>query len=155
MGRMLDKPKYMYGVHLEPVTVMHGDGQQTTWADSYTKLMVFNLPRYEKVLYMDNDNMVLQVFDSPFSHYNLCNGLTFRSAAHRRTFYPISSRRPRCTSKSILGRSINLLVALYALASLKHILRKSESPLTKQRKREVRHGHHKHRLWILMHGLAA
>jgi alpha-N-acetylglucosamine transferase len=50
---------------------MHGGGQETTWADRFTKLMVFNLTRYEKVLYMDNDNMVPQVFDSPFSHCNL------------------------------------------------------------------------------------
>ena len=60
ISRMLRKAEQEYGVKLEAVDTLRGPGQESTWMDSYTKLLVFNLTRYEKVLYLDNDGMVLK-----------------------------------------------------------------------------------------------
>lgn len=65
LGRMLRQARDEYEVVLNPVEVLTGEGQKATWAQSYTKLLVWNLTRYEKVLYMDNDGMVLQVSMEP------------------------------------------------------------------------------------------
>jgi hypothetical protein len=66
-GRLLQKARDEYMVHLNPVRMLVGEGQEFTWAESFTKLLVFNLTRWEKVVYMDNDGMILQVSEAPTS----------------------------------------------------------------------------------------
>lgn len=61
IARMLRKARDDYGAALHPINVLRSNDQEPTWADSYTKLLVFNVTQYEKVLYIDNDGMVLQV----------------------------------------------------------------------------------------------
>jgi alpha-N-acetylglucosamine transferase len=64
VGRLLSKAKDEYNVQLNPVRTLVGQGQEQTWAESFTKLLVFNLTKWEKVVYMDNDGMILQVIVS-------------------------------------------------------------------------------------------
>ena len=59
-GRLLAKARDEYGVRLMPIEVQHFDGD-STWADSFTKLLAFNQTEYKRVLSLDSDATVLQV----------------------------------------------------------------------------------------------
>lgn len=62
IGRQLIKSRDSYGVTLEPVKVLLApQARCDTWRESYTKLMVFNLTEYERVVYMDCNGMVRKV----------------------------------------------------------------------------------------------
>ncbi|KAL3461830.1 nucleotide-diphospho-sugar transferase [Aspergillus heterothallicus] len=58
-SRLLRKARDEYGVELMPVKVQ----TQTTWAESYTKLLAFNQTQYKRVLSLDSDATVLQPMD--------------------------------------------------------------------------------------------
>lgn len=59
-GRLLMKARDEYGVALQPVEIQHFSGE-STWADSFTKLLAFNQTAYKRVLSLDSDATVLQV----------------------------------------------------------------------------------------------
>ncbi|GAB7341881.1 hypothetical protein MBLNU457_g0194t1 [Dothideomycetes sp. NU457] len=54
-----------YLVDLQPITPLFL-GAQTTWADSFTKLIVFNQTQYDRLLHLDSDATVLQNLDHLF-----------------------------------------------------------------------------------------
>jgi hypothetical protein len=58
-GRLLTKAQAL-GVHLAPITVQHLVGE-STWAESFTKLLASSQTQYRRVLHIDSDAMVLQV----------------------------------------------------------------------------------------------
>jgi hypothetical protein len=56
-----------YYVKLRPIEVLsQDDAAQATWADSYTKLLAFNLTEFDRVLALDSDSVVLQNLDEIF-----------------------------------------------------------------------------------------
>ena len=60
-GRLLAQARDRYGTKLIPVQVQrlsHGD---TTWAESFTKLLAFNQTQYKRVISLDSDATVRQV----------------------------------------------------------------------------------------------
>jgi hypothetical protein len=59
-GRLLAKARDDYGVRLVPIHVQRLAGE-TTWAESFTKLLAFNQTEYKRVLSLDSDATVLQV----------------------------------------------------------------------------------------------
>lgn len=61
---LIRKARDEYGVHVEPIGVVHFDGEPT-WADGFTKLLAFNQTRYERVLSLDSDGTILQVCRIP------------------------------------------------------------------------------------------
>lgn len=63
-GRMLLKARDEFHVALQPVEVQHFVGD-STWADSFTKLLAFNQTAYKRVLSLDSDATVLQVSHMP------------------------------------------------------------------------------------------
>ncbi|KAK5703860.1 hypothetical protein LTR97_002873 [Elasticomyces elasticus] len=54
------------GVRLAPVRVQHLEGGDSTWADSFTKLLAFNQTQYKRVLHLDSDSTVLDLMDELF-----------------------------------------------------------------------------------------
>lgn len=64
-GQLLVKAQDEYDVRLVPITVQHFDGE-STWADSFTKLLAFNQTDYKRVLSLDSDSTVLQPMDELF-----------------------------------------------------------------------------------------
>ncbi|KAH6681673.1 nucleotide-diphospho-sugar transferase [Halenospora varia] len=67
IARLLQSAVEDYNVTLHPVSVLHQNHtSQATWADSYTKLLAFNLTSYSRVLTLDSDSVVLQNLDELF-----------------------------------------------------------------------------------------
>jgi len=67
IARLLQQAQNDYYVKLQPVDVLHQNGtKETTWADSYTKLLAFNLTQFDRVLALDADSVVLQNLDDLF-----------------------------------------------------------------------------------------
>ncbi|KAH6646285.1 glycosyltransferase family 8 protein [Truncatella angustata] len=64
--RLLIKARDKYQVKLQPVAVQKRMGGDSTWAESFTKLLAFNQTQYERVLNMDSDGTVLQHMDELF-----------------------------------------------------------------------------------------
>jgi alpha-N-acetylglucosamine transferase len=64
-SELLRKARDSYGVQLSPIEVQHLKGEET-WADSFTKLLVFNQTQYKRVLSLDSDATVLQSMDELF-----------------------------------------------------------------------------------------
>ncbi|KAL4955664.1 nucleotide-diphospho-sugar transferase [Aspergillus filifer] len=64
--RLLRKARDEFGVRLVPVKVQSRDGNDPTWAESYTKLLAFNQTQYERVLSLDSDATILQPMDELF-----------------------------------------------------------------------------------------
>ncbi|KAF4450558.1 glucose N-acetyltransferase 1 [Fusarium austroafricanum] len=65
-GALLIRARDEYNVTLQPIEIQHRDGQDDTWADSFTKLLAFNQTQYERVLSLDSDSMILQHMDELF-----------------------------------------------------------------------------------------
>jgi lipopolysaccharide biosynthesis glycosyltransferase len=67
IARLLQSASRDYYVKLQPIDVLHQNGTtQETWADSYTKLLAFNLTSFDRVLALDSDSIVLQNLDELF-----------------------------------------------------------------------------------------
>ena len=58
--RLLAKAHNHYQVKFSPVHIIHSEVGSETWADSFTKLLAFNLTQYERVLNVDSDATILQ-----------------------------------------------------------------------------------------------
>lgn len=66
-ARLLQQALEEFNVVLDPVDILHRDHvKQATWADSYTKLLAFNLTQYDRVITLDSDSVVLQSLDELF-----------------------------------------------------------------------------------------
>ncbi|KAK7419959.1 N-acetylglucosaminyltransferase [Neonectria magnoliae] len=65
-ARLLIKAREDYNVKLVPIAVQHRNGADSTWADSFTKLLAFNQTQYRRVLSIDSDSMLLQDMDELF-----------------------------------------------------------------------------------------
>lgn len=91
IARLLQEAQSKYYVKLQPVDIMHRNGTlQPTWADSYTKLLAFNLTQFDRVLALDSDSVVLKSLDDifllpkapvamPFVFWGLPTGWSFSS----------------------------------------------------------------------------
>ncbi|PMD34160.1 glycosyltransferase family 8 protein [Hyaloscypha variabilis F] len=67
IARLLQQANTDYFVKLQPVDVLHQNNtKEATWADSYTKLLAFNLTQFDRVLVLDSDAVVLQNLDEIF-----------------------------------------------------------------------------------------
>ena len=67
IARLLQSAETDYFVKLKPVEVLHKNNtDQKTWADSYTKLLAFNLTQYDRVLAIDSDSVLRQNLDELF-----------------------------------------------------------------------------------------
>jgi len=64
-GKLIRQARDTYGVQLSPIHVQHLPGD-TTWADSFTKLLAFNQTQFQRVLSLDSDATVLQDMDELF-----------------------------------------------------------------------------------------
>ncbi|KAI4226305.1 MAG: hypothetical protein LQ349_006902 [Xanthoria aureola] len=58
---LLRKARDEYNVILKPIEVLQRNGQDGTWAESYTKLLAFNQTQYARVLQLDSDSTLLQL----------------------------------------------------------------------------------------------
>ena len=58
--QLLAKAHDSYQVKFSPVHVIRSTVGSDTWADSFTKLLAFNLTQYERVLNVDSDATILQ-----------------------------------------------------------------------------------------------
>ncbi|KAJ9413487.1 hypothetical protein FOXG_14149 [Fusarium oxysporum f. sp. lycopersici 4287] len=65
-ARLLAKARDKYDVKLVPITVRHKDNTDPTWADSLTKLLLFNQTQYSRILYIDSDSVLLESMDELF-----------------------------------------------------------------------------------------
>ncbi|KAH6847554.1 glycosyltransferase family 8 protein [Chaetomium sp. MPI-CAGE-AT-0009] len=65
-ARLLIKARDEYGAKLVPITVQSRQGNDVTWAESFTKLLAFNQTQYKRVLSLDSDSVVLQSMDELF-----------------------------------------------------------------------------------------
>jgi alpha-N-acetylglucosamine transferase len=66
-ARLLQAAADDYFVQLRQIDVLHHNGTiEETWADSYTKLLAFNLTEFDRVLAIDSDSIVLQNLDELF-----------------------------------------------------------------------------------------
>ncbi|KAK7424792.1 hypothetical protein QQX98_000376 [Neonectria punicea] len=65
-ARLLIKAREDYNVKLVPIAVQHRNGADSTWGDSFTKLLAFNQTQYRRVLSIDSDSMLLQNMDELF-----------------------------------------------------------------------------------------
>ncbi|KAL6826291.1 glycosyltransferase family 8 protein [Trichoderma camerunense] len=70
-AELLIKARDEYDVKLMPVEIQHRDTIDDTWANSYTKLLAFNLTQYERVIAIDADITVLKHMDELF-HLPTC-----------------------------------------------------------------------------------
>lgn len=55
-----------FDVTLKPVALIRLDSDQEYWASSFTKLQIFNMTEYKRLLYMDSDSTVHQSLDHLF-----------------------------------------------------------------------------------------
>lgn len=65
-SRLLAKARDEYGANLMPIHVQRSSGQETTWIESFTKLLAFNQTQYARVISLDSDATVLQPMDELF-----------------------------------------------------------------------------------------
>ncbi|KAI0834334.1 glycosyltransferase family 8 protein [Hypoxylon sp. FL0890] len=65
-ARLLVKARDEYKVKLVPVSVQRRAGGDSTWAESFTKLLAFNQTQYDRVLNVDSDATILQTMDELF-----------------------------------------------------------------------------------------
>ncbi|KAI1697864.1 glucose N-acetyltransferase 1 [Ditylenchus destructor] len=72
-ARLIRKARDQYGVKLMPIQILQRRSggrrrrrRDTTWAESYTKLLAFNQTQYDRVLSLDSDSTVLQAMDELF-----------------------------------------------------------------------------------------
>ncbi|KAI1415521.1 glycosyltransferase family 8 protein [Hypoxylon sp. FL1857] len=65
-ARLLVKARDEYKVKLVPVSVQRRSGGDSTWAESFTKLLAFNQTQYDRVLNVDSDATILQTMDELF-----------------------------------------------------------------------------------------
>ncbi|EPE25282.1 Nucleotide-diphospho-sugar transferase [Glarea lozoyensis ATCC 20868] len=65
-SKLLKKAQSEYAVKLMPVEIQHRNDADSTWADSYTKLLAFNQTQYDRVLSLDSDSTILQHMDELF-----------------------------------------------------------------------------------------
>ncbi|KAJ0416496.1 nucleotide-diphospho-sugar transferase [Aspergillus carlsbadensis] len=63
---LLRKARDEYGVELVPIEVQRRDSGDPAWAESFTKLLIFNQTQYDRVLSLDSDATVLQHLDELF-----------------------------------------------------------------------------------------
>jgi len=63
---LVRKARDQYGVKLQPIKVQSRSGGDSTWAESYTKLLAFNQTQYDRVLSLDSDSTILQTMDELF-----------------------------------------------------------------------------------------
>ncbi|KAJ9416959.1 nucleotide-diphospho-sugar transferase [Fusarium oxysporum] len=63
---LLNKARDEYNVKLVPITIQTNWAGDATWADSYTKLLAFNQTKYNRVLSIDSDSLLLQAMDELF-----------------------------------------------------------------------------------------
>ena len=66
LSSLLLEAEDKYNVTLKPVHVLKRDGGDTTWSESYTKLLAFNATEYTRVLNLDSDSSVLRSMDELF-----------------------------------------------------------------------------------------
>ncbi|KAK7992438.1 glucose N-acetyltransferase [Apiospora saccharicola] len=64
--RLLIKARDNYKAKLIPISVQHRYGADSTWAESFTKLLAFNQTQYARVLNVDSDSTILQHMDELF-----------------------------------------------------------------------------------------
>ncbi|KAK8131192.1 hypothetical protein PG984_007630 [Apiospora sp. TS-2023a] len=64
--RLLIKARDVYQARLIPISVQHRYGADSTWAESFTKLLAFNQTQYTRVLNVDSDSTILQHMDELF-----------------------------------------------------------------------------------------
>ena len=65
-AELLSIARDVYKVKLKPISVVHMSGHDSTWAESFTKLLAFNQTEYKRVLNLDSDSTVLQNMDELF-----------------------------------------------------------------------------------------
>lgn len=65
IGYLLRRARDEYNVQLSPIQVQHFAGDPT-WADSFTKLLAFNLTQFQRVISLDSDATLLQSMDELF-----------------------------------------------------------------------------------------
>ncbi|RAL03481.1 nucleotide-diphospho-sugar transferase [Aspergillus ibericus CBS 121593] len=65
-AKLLRKARDEYGVKLMPIEVQSRKTADSTWAQSYTKLLAFNQTQYDRVLSLDSDSTILQTMDELF-----------------------------------------------------------------------------------------
>ncbi|RSL86449.1 Glucose N-acetyltransferase 1 [Fusarium floridanum] len=65
-GKLLIKARDEFNVILQPIEIQHREGEDQTWADSFTKLLVFNQTKYDRLISLDSDGMLLQPMDELF-----------------------------------------------------------------------------------------
>lgn len=63
---MLDLVSSKYNVKLKPVEVIHVESEQETWAESFSKFLIFNQTEYKRVQFMDSDGTVTKNMDKWF-----------------------------------------------------------------------------------------
>ncbi|OQE37072.1 hypothetical protein PENCOP_c010G00097 [Penicillium coprophilum] len=66
-SRLLRKARDEYKVKLVPIEIQSRSGGDSTWAESFTKLLAFNQTQYDRVLSLDSDATMLQHMDELFS----------------------------------------------------------------------------------------
>ncbi|KAI1136832.1 glycosyltransferase family 8 protein [Hypoxylon sp. FL0543] len=65
-AKLLVKARDEYKAKLVPVSIQRRAGADSTWAESYTKLLAFNQTQYDRVLNVDSDATILQTMDELF-----------------------------------------------------------------------------------------
>ncbi|QSZ30667.1 hypothetical protein DSL72_000225 [Monilinia vaccinii-corymbosi] len=67
IARLLKQAQTDYYVKLQPVDVLNRDhAAHAIWADSFLKLIAFNLTQYDRVLHLDSDALYIQNMDEVF-----------------------------------------------------------------------------------------
>ena len=65
-AQFLKKARDQYNAVLQPIEVQRRDGDDPTWAKSYTKLLAFNQTSYTRILHLDSNSTILQSMDELF-----------------------------------------------------------------------------------------
>ena len=61
-SQLLMKARDQCKVKLQPINVQRKDVKESTWAESYAKLEAFGQTQYDRVLSLDSDASLLQVW---------------------------------------------------------------------------------------------
>ncbi|KAK4448428.1 nucleotide-diphospho-sugar transferase [Podospora aff. communis PSN243] len=64
--QLLSKARDEYKVKLVPIQVQFRESSDDTWAESFTKLLVFNQTQYSRVIHLDSDSTLLLHMDELF-----------------------------------------------------------------------------------------
>lgn len=101
-SKLLAKARDSYQVKLVPIQVQSFEKGDTTWRESFTKLLAFNQTQYKRVISLDSDAIVREVSRYP----DLPNGPgrtnQFLRTAHGRAFP--ATIISGCNASSILAR---------------------------------------------------